>query len=181
MGALHNEPSMEDILSSIKRIISDGSERPQPPRGSRARAVDADDAAAPAFSADRSESVDPAPESDPVLELTERMDEAPAKEREMEESAMAEGDPRITGDEVAGGATLDHGILSDRSAQAARESLSHLSALLVRPEEGESNTLEGLVREMLRPMLKDWMEANLPDLVETLVKREIDRIVGRLG
>jgi uncharacterized protein len=71
-------------------------------------------------------------------------------------------------------------ILSDISAQAARQSLSQLSSLLVRPQEGEANTLEGLVREMLRPMLKDWLDASLPTLVETLVKKEIDRIVGRL-
>ncbi len=174
MGALHNEPSMEDILSSIKRIISDGSERPQPSRGSRARAVDdaqpeTDEAAQPA---------DQKAESEPVLELTQRMAETRAVPDDQErETAMTESASRITAeDDLAG-----PGILSDRSAQAARESLSHLSALLIRPEQGESNTLEGLVREMLRPMLKEWMEAHLPDLVESMVKREIDRIVGRLG
>ncbi|MET0238935.1 MAG: DUF2497 domain-containing protein, partial [Sphingobium sp.] len=43
------------------------------------------------------------------------------------------------------------------------------------------NTLEGLVREMLRPMLKEWLDTRLPEMVEGLVKKEIDRIVGRLG
>jgi cell pole-organizing protein PopZ len=76
---------------------------------------------------------------------------------------------------------LDPGIISDRSAQAARQSLSHLSSLLVRPEEGESNTLEGLVREMLKPMLKQWLDERLPEIVEVMVKKEIDRITGRLG
>jgi cell pole-organizing protein PopZ len=33
---------------------------------------------------------------------------------------------------------------------------------------------------MLRPMLKDWLDANLPGMVETMVKREIDRITGRV-
>lgn len=176
MGALHNEPSMEDILSSIKRIISDGSDRPQPPRGSRARAVEPD-------MPDEAEEASQAPEleneSEPVLELTQRMPEAQTAPVEVdeEETAVAESAARIAADDDVAGP----GILSDRSAQAARESLSHLSALLVRPEEGESNTLEGLVREMLRPMLKDWLEAHLPELVESMVKREIDRIVGRLG
>lgn len=180
MGALHNEPSMEDILSSIKRIISDGSERPQAPRGSRARAVEAD---APTEAEEAEHAADQGVDHDkdwePVLELTQRMPEAPAAAPDVQEkeTAMAESAARITAEEEGAGP----GILSDRSAQAARESLSHLSALLIRPEEGESNTLEGLVREMLRPMLKEWLEANLPELVESMVKREIDRIVGRLG
>ena len=71
-------------------------------------------------------------------------------------------------------------VLSPDSAQAARDSLVHLSKLLIRPEEGQSNTLEDLVREMLRPMLKEWLDANLSGMVEAMVKREIDRITGRV-
>ena len=71
-------------------------------------------------------------------------------------------------------------VMSDISAQAARESLVNLSKLLVSPEEGPSPTLEGLVREMLRPMLKEWLDAQLPGMVEGMVKREIDRITGRV-
>ena len=75
---------------------------------------------------------------------------------------------------------MTQAVLSDVSAQAARESLTNLSQLLVRPEDGQSNTLEGVVRDMLRPMLKDWLDAHLPEMVETMVKREIDRITGRV-
>jgi cell pole-organizing protein PopZ len=39
-------------------------------------------------------------------------------------------------------------------------------------------TLEGLVREMLRPMLRSWLDDNLPSLVERLVHVEIERIAG---
>ena len=46
------------------------------------------------------------------------------------------------------------------------------------PRAGE-NTLDGVVREMLRPMLKEWLDANLPDLVERVVAREVARIIGR--
>ena len=35
------------------------------------------------------------------------------------------------------------------------------------------------MREMLRPMLRDWLDANLPTMVEALVAREIDRITGK--
>ena len=43
---------------------------------------------------------------------------------------------------------------------------------------GETS-LEGMVREMLRPMLAEWLEANLPAMVEQLVQAEIARIVGK--
>jgi cell pole-organizing protein PopZ len=39
-----------------------------------------------------------------------------------------------------------------------------------------SQTLDGLVREMLRPMLKTWLDDNLPNLVERLVRAEIERV-----
>ncbi len=59
--------------------------------------------------------------------------------------------------------------------------LDALSSLLVKPAEPEAadNTLEGLVREMLRPMMKEWLDANLPRLVEGMVAKEIARITGR--
>jgi Uncharacterized protein conserved in bacteria len=71
-------------------------------------------------------------------------------------------------------------LVSDEKARAARDSLVNLSRLLISPEDSPPNTVEGLVREMLRPMLKEWLDENLPGLVESMVKREIDRITGRV-
>jgi cell pole-organizing protein PopZ len=194
MGVVANEPSMEDILSSIKRIIADGSDRPQTPKGARRRpaavADGAPDEPGPAANGDEAE------EESAVLELTDALGEedsappaiepAPAMPAAIAMPAPVEPEsppaapPAV---QVSFGAEspLDPGIISDRSAQAARQSLSHLSSLLVRPEEGESNTLEGLVREMLNPMLKQWLDERLPEIVEVMVKKEIDRITGRLG
>jgi cell pole-organizing protein PopZ len=45
---------------------------------------------------------------------------------------------------------------------------------------GETS-LEGMVREMLRPMLADWLDKNLPGMVEQLVAAEIARIAGKKG
>lgn len=167
MGVVANEPSMEDILSSIKRIIADGSDRPAAPRVPRRR--NGRDEAEPAASAVPADDDGEAA----ILELTDMV----AEEAEVSEPvAPAPAEASQTAATPPAGA-----IISDVSAEAARQSLSQLSSLLVRPQEGEANTLEGLVREMLRPMLKDWLEAKLPELVESLVKKEIDRIVGRLG
>lgn len=191
MGMVANEPSMEDILSSIKRIIADGSDRTPPARaGKRRPAAVGVDSAEPAAGDDDSEST--------ILELTDAVsDEANALDEgsepmttlrsvadpvEPEPDVQAESHappaPADAGNDAA--LQLDAGMISDRSAQAARQSLSHLSALLIRPEDGESNTLEGMVREMLKPMLKQWLDERLPELVEVMVKKEIDRITGRL-
>ena len=62
---------------------------------------------------------------------------------------------------------------------ASRASLASLSSLVVKPEITGSDTLEGMVREMLRPMLKDWLDANLPEVVERMVAKEVARISGR--
>ncbi|MBW4091790.1 MAG: DUF2497 domain-containing protein [Proteobacteria bacterium] len=40
-------------------------------------------------------------------------------------------------------------------------------------------TIEDIVRQSLRPLLKEWLDANLPDLVERLVRAEIERVVNR--
>ena len=43
------------------------------------------------------------------------------------------------------------------------------------------NTVEAMVREMLRPMLKDWLDANLPAIVEAQVRKEVERIARNAG
>jgi len=193
MGVVANEPSMEDILSSIKRIIADGSDRSTAPRVPRRRPAEREDSETVSDS-DTSDSDSgeiemamehnvPVDDQDSaVLELTDMIEEeaeivetvAVEPERDIAPQPRRKAPAPTTAEPQAGA------ILSDISAQAARQSLSQLSSLLVRPQEGESNTLEGLVQDMLRPMLKDWLDARLPAMVETLVKKEIDRIVGRL-
>ena len=42
-------------------------------------------------------------------------------------------------------------------------------------------SIEDVVREEIRPLLKEWLDAHLPPLVERLVRAEIERVVGRIG
>ena len=151
MGDVSAEPSMEDILSSIKRIISEEAD-PQPKAkraGSGLRAVPAPP---PQFDTD----------DDEVLELSEPVPE-----------------PAIRATAIPA-ASAPEPILSRGTADATRSALDALSRLLVRPEPEGDGTLEGLVREMLRPMLREWIDANLPQMVETLVAREIAKLTGGL-
>ena len=70
-------------------------------------------------------------------------------------------------------------IMSSDALAASRQALSNLSRLIVKPESAGSDTLEGLVREMLKPMLKDWLDAHLPAIVERVVAQEVARITGQ--
>ncbi|MEY3658572.1 MAG: hypothetical protein RLZZ561_408 [Pseudomonadota bacterium] len=135
MGGAAQEPSMEEILSSIKKIIAEDDGRAQPASKTRSRAASSD-AAAPSADAD-----------DAILELTEAVG--------MEQ------------------------IVSADAAAASRQALSSLSRLIVKPDIAGADTLEGLVREMLKPMLKDWLDAHLPEIVERVVAQEVARITGQ--
>jgi len=72
------------------------------------------------------------------------------------------------------------GLLSDDAAAASRQRLASLSALRQRSDAPADNgALEAVVRDMLRPVLKEWLDQHLPEIVEDLVTREIARITGR--
>ncbi|WP_340264463.1 DUF2497 domain-containing protein [Sphingobium mellinum] len=162
MGDMSKEPSMEDILSSIKRIIAEEEDEPAAPAARRAKA----DAAAKApVEAEPVAAVQPTEE---VLELTNEVG--------VEEPMPAHRTSRVS---RVGAAPEEGSILSVESEVAARHSLSALSSMLVAPKDGEDNTLDGLVRSMLKPMLKEWLDDRLPALVEDMVAKEIARITGR--
>jgi cell pole-organizing protein PopZ len=67
----------------------------------------------------------------------------------------------------------DRTLLSERSDAAVSGAFSVLAHTILAQN---ARTLEDLVAEMLRPMLKDWLDENLPSLVEKLVKEEIERV-----
>jgi len=71
------------------------------------------------------------------------------------------------------------GLMSSDAAAASRERLAALSALRQREIPADTGALEAVVREMLKPMLKEWLDEHLPAIVEQLVTREIARITGR--
>ena len=162
MGDISNEPSMEEILSSIKRIIAEEGDAAVATRTRRGRATGA-----------------PAPRADvdEVLELSDPVADEPVagellampQEKPMSMGAPAPAEPIRTGEP----------ILSDRAAEATRGPLEALSRMVVKPEVAGSDTLEGVVRELLKPMLRDWLDANLPQIVESMVAKEISRITGR--
>lgn len=223
MGDLSKEPSMEEILSSIKRIIAEDGEIPSRRETKTASRREADrelhrKAVVASLAKEADEGLVASSYVEEVLELTEEMPRvgktASAEDTEIEEQAHYALDDLVDDTEIDLGEAFEMaeatepapapapevsppvsaaapavaeapvaaaGIVSAESAGAARSSLDALSSLLVKSAEPEAadNTLEGLVRDMLRPMMKEWLDANLPRLVEGMVAKEIARITGR--
>ena len=163
------EPSVEEILESIKKVIARESGSIGTP-APRRRATSVAGAAEP---------IEPAApeEAEEVLELDEdamlALNEHEIDASERYEAAQAEDDRAV-----------DAPLTGDATANAMRENFAAL-AMLSQPSRqpqivrsGETS-LEGLVREMLRPMLAQWLDDNLPAMVEDLVKAEISRIAGK--
>jgi uncharacterized protein len=166
MGDISAEPSMEEILSSIKRIIAEEGDAAVSARARRGRAAPAPKPAP--FDTDEGS-------GDEVLELSQ-----PVSEQERGDKPMSMGAPTPP-EPVRAQAPRTEPILSEQAVEATRGPLEALSRMVVKPEVPGSDTLEGLVRELIKPMLRDWLDANLPQIVETMVAREIARITGRAG
>lgn len=200
------EPTMEEILASIRRIISEDSqdesvdgdaetESETPDAAAKEPEVsdfDEEDSAQPAQE-EPSTTSEPEPESEPldnqaavdeIFDLTERVDD-PEPEPEPEPEPSLEEDPWDSAQDADAGtetaAPDDDALVSGQTEQTAGATFAELSAMLVGGYEGSGNTLEGLVREMLKPMLRSWLDENLPRIVEDMVEREVTRISSRHG
>lgn len=193
MGELKPEPSMEDILASIKRIIADDSQAAEEAVSHVEQVTNNGDStrfgSGPLHLVEDGQA-DGAPASEEILELTQTVEpaESAAPVRadlrpDTEQKAEQQESNRPVEAFVSRNVTQPvSNILSEDATSASRQSLAALSALLVKSDdEPGENTLEGLVREMLRPMMKEWLDQKLPVLVERLVEKEIARITGRLA
>jgi cell pole-organizing protein PopZ len=108
-----------------------------------------------------------------AAEAKERMEEALASIR----GIMAEGrdsDPLVpsvprTSDEEA----EDGGLLSRDAAASISSAVDKLTATI----KNHQPSLEDVVRDALRPMLKSWLDENLPDVVDRIVRAEIERVI----
>ena len=71
-------------------------------------------------------------------------------------------------------------LLEEEVADESRQRLEELANVAATaPPQSQVNPLEEMVREMLRPILKQWLDDHLPGIVDEHVKREIHRITGR--
>ena len=85
--------------------------------------------------------------------------------------ALTPTEPRTSGEEGVAKSTPDAGLLSPNTTAAVGSAFDRLTEIAKKHEP----TLKDVVRETLRPMLKSWLEENLPDIVERMVQA-IERI-----
>jgi cell pole-organizing protein PopZ len=143
------EPSVEEILDSIKKVIArDNRENAAAERRRRESAGMRDD--------------DEEDEGESVLELG-------AAAEIIEEPDSGEPAPATQ-------------MLSDDAERSMRDSLAELAILAEAGKDTRAcsggTSVEGMVREMLKPMLAQWLDRNMPAIVERLVKAEIARLKG---
>lgn len=169
------EPSIEEILASIRQIISDDDDKEDD-------GVSADPIPAPV----QQKPPEPKPEpvamheeevenEEEVLELTEMVEDEPIEIdlQDHEEPKEIVMPPLQTFD------TND--ILTESAKAATVASMAKLAANMpiTRHREHGNITLEDLVREMLHPMLKDWLSDNLPPMVERMVQKELEKLARK--
>ena len=154
------EPSVEEILESIKKVIA---------RDNRAGAAEErrerEERGLP-------EEVQAAVPADDVLDLTGMGEYVEADEAADDAAHYAQA--KATDDALVGTETVSS--ISESLAALALMAQPPAAPQIVRSGE---TSLEGMVRDLLRPELAAWLDKNLPALVEKLVAAEIARIVGK--
>ena len=173
-----NEPSMEDILASIRRIISDDQEVPPPsePQESSSSPLKsvldiAEMHVSPLIGASPNE---------PLLGPWSRGDAAFDAPEQPAPAPIVVPEPVLKAAQSAANsapAAADT-LLSSETSASVSGAFSLLSET-VKP--AQPQTVEDLMKEMLRPMLKAWLDDNLPSLVERLVRDEIERVTRCRG
>jgi cell pole-organizing protein PopZ len=206
-AAKAQEPSMEEILASIRRIIADDDTgKPAPPPRPVAPPPPAAVAPPPSARMDQSgvdavmasmdAPVEPPPPPEDVLELTESMtapdpvpafqtidgqpdvvftDAAPVppEPRYVEEPRRVAPPPPPPPPMPAAAVPPQSPLISNSTAAAVDSAFNSLAQTVLIQN---ARTLEDLVREMLRPLLKGWLDDNLPSMVERIVRQEIERV-----
>lgn len=184
------EPTMEEILASIRRIISEdeapaeaaaepAAEEPAPPAVAQAEPELAP--AEPEPIADI-EAFAPEPEPEPVAAAPAPLEDEDEDDLELTQKVETHGDLDFLGpvavaepEPIPAAAPL----VSDITAAAAASAFGQLSASIGMPR--SDRTLEDVVRELLRPLLQQWLDNNLPGIVQEAVQAEVERIArGRV-
>lgn len=189
------EPTMEEILASIRRIISE--DDAPAAEAAPAAATEPTPEPASAFVDPTPSMQEPAPpaEDEEILDLTDRY-EAPSSETigDLDVTAPADPEPEPFPSAFSepeaptpAPAAADDSLVGATAAAASASAFAGLTAAVAKPEPapapmgGTGPTIDDLARSLLRPMLKEWLDANLPGIVEAAVRKEVERIARNAG
>ncbi|PZO49539.1 MAG: DUF2497 domain-containing protein [Alphaproteobacteria bacterium] len=151
------EPSMEEILASIRRIISEEEQAPT---------------AEPVLDLTQTDEPTGGADDDIVFEAVEQ---AVAEETPVPAAAPVYVEPTPAPTARAHVSDPTDSLLATPTTNASAAALARLAGTL-RISEQPGQTVEGVVRELLKPMLKEWLDRNLPSIVEARVEAELERI-----
>ena len=217
------DPSMDDILDSIRKILSDDEKKSEAAAGAPEPAPEPEPlpATEPIAESKAEPEPEPEPKAEPEPEPGLEPEPEPETDLELEPEHKPDPDPILEAEPAPDGVS-EHGalpsppppppssipepvpmppameamleltpdmiatdIMSEPTAKVSTDVLSELAAAILDRRDlaidtsRSDTTLEGIVREMLKPILREWLDRNLPYLVERLVKREIDLMVNR--
>ncbi len=170
------EPSVEEILESIKKVIArdNRAEADDAQRLNESLGADRDRATVKPVPAGPDEPIDAG-----ILDLSDNAEYAhQALEDPDDADRVNDREPEV--ERAAAPLVTEDARISMRDSLTALAMLSAPGAAPQIVRSGETS-LEGLTRELLRPALAEWLENNLPPLVERLVAAEIARIAGKRG
>jgi hypothetical protein len=155
-----HEPSMEEILASIRNIIADDPAKRTAPNAPQ-----------PALTPTPT----PAPQIIYSKDAAAPHGETSGSSRRADAPTVVWPRPQAVEAEAAAVALQpsEEPLLSPQATEAAALSFGALSAGL---DVRSAELADGMVRDMLRPMLKQWLDDNLPAIVERLVRDEIQRV-----
>jgi cell pole-organizing protein PopZ len=177
-----HEPSMEEILASIRSIIADDREPAAAPAPKAAAPAgpqivytnNAAPSARPAAPAPETAEAAPPPSPAPAAAAVAAPSPKVVWEKPASPPAAAVSSPAAPEPEPDGASPADEepfaSVETEAAVAASFQALSTTVALQ------SSAMIEGLTRDMLRPMLKSWLDDNLPSIVERLVRAEIQRV-----
>ncbi len=177
------EPSMEEILTSIRRIIASDEEEGTAARQDEGEEVleltDVVEESAPAQEEPAGKAPAPAPAPEPAAEA----EAAPAPAAATPE-AEAAGEVKAEGEPTSASHLTAEDLLSPAAAAAAAGAFARLTRQVAKPEPepavpGGERTVEAFLAELLRPMLKAWLDEHLPAIVERVVEREVQKLARR--
>jgi cell pole-organizing protein PopZ len=161
------EPSMEEILASIRRIISEDGEEETAPAQTTQRARPTVRQAAPvtppAATPTTTATTTPTPVEEDRARTHLETEDVEMIKKNTAQAIQNEGEEEI---------------LAETTAAAATKAFQNLTQT-IRVSDGPGRTLEDIVTDLLRPLVKEWLDSNLPAIVEEKVEEEVQRVARR--
>lgn len=178
------EPSIEEILESIRQIISEDGTAPTAAAPAELKQPEAP----PLEKSNLNLAAEPIAQTmPPAVDLSAKAETKPSSSTDNVIELMDKITPEISMDkqpDLSSASSEGNVLLSDAAANASAAAMAKLlstNVLVERPTPDRvgSVTLEDMAMELMRPLIKTWLDQNLPHVVEKMVQKEIEKLSRR--